>query len=218
MTAIRVRYQTYECGEFDIHVRTLRDRQQYDDDKDLASESGISPASWPLFGVVWASGELLAQLMTVYEIKGKRILEVGCGIGLASLVLNHRSADITAMDYNPEAGVFMLQNTRLNQDADIPFVRTGWASDESELGKFDLIIGSDLLYERDNAGLLSGFIDRHASSHADIIITDPGRGIHPGFSKMMIALGFSHSQQAPDGTDQQGQPFRGQILRYTRLH
>lgn len=218
MSALRVRYQTFECGEIDIHVRTLRDRQQYNDDSGIADRCGIPPASWPLFGVVWASGELLAQLMAVYDFADKRILEVGCGIGLASLVLNHRSANITATDYHPEVEDFMLQNTRLNEDHDIPFVRTAWASQDNVLGKFDLIIGSDLLYERDNPGLLSGFIDRHLCPNGQVILTDPGRGIHPRFSKMMVALGFSHSQQPPDGVDHLGTPFKGQILRYTRLH
>ena len=40
--------------------------------------------------------------MFEFEIAGKRILEVGCGIGLASLVLNHRPGDITATDHHPQ--------------------------------------------------------------------------------------------------------------------
>ncbi len=48
-------------------------------------------------------GEGLALLMLDYDIKGKRILEMGCGIDLASLVLNSRRADITATDRHPQA-------------------------------------------------------------------------------------------------------------------
>ena len=43
----------------------------------------------------------------------KRILEVGCGLGLASLVLNERSADISATDYHPEVETFLKINTEL---------------------------------------------------------------------------------------------------------
>ena len=142
MSSLRTRYQTIEFGETDIHVQTLRDKQQYADNSGIASDLGISSAAWPLFGVIWASGEILAHLMYEYEVDGLRILEVGCGIALASLVLNHRCADITATDYHPEAGRFLRENASLNKGRIIPFVRTAWADAGSDLGTFDLIIGS----------------------------------------------------------------------------
>lgn len=218
MSPLRVRYQTIEFDDVDIHVRTLRDNQQFDDEDGIAEALGISSATWPLFGVVWASGEVLAHLMSDYEIVGKRILEVGCGIGLASLVLNHRSADITATDYHPEAENFLQHNARLNDDRQIPFTRTGWGDDVSSLGTFDLIIGSDLLYEDEHVELLAAFIDQHAEARCDVIIVDPGRGKHARFSKRMINLGYSHSQSKPEDTDYLAQPFKGQILRYASSH
>ncbi len=63
--------------------------------------------------------------------------------------------DITATDYHPEAEKFLDINTELNKDDEIPFIRTCWSNEyQEELGKFDLIIGSDLLYERDHASSL----------------------------------------------------------------
>ncbi len=52
--------------------------------------------------------------MCEFPIAGKRILEVGCGIGLCSLVLQQRGADITASDYHPVAEKFLRHNTDLN--------------------------------------------------------------------------------------------------------
>ncbi|HKI60595.1 MAG TPA: methyltransferase, partial [Mariprofundaceae bacterium] len=170
MALLRVRYQTFEFGDTDIHLRTLRDNQEFSDDDGEAEVLGISSATWPLFGIVWPSGQVLAHLMSDFDIKGKRILEVGCGIALSSLVLNQREADITATDYHPEAGNFLQENTELNEGRDIPFVRTGWADEETNLGKFDLIIGSDLLYERGHAELLAQFLNQHANEHCEIII------------------------------------------------
>ena len=220
MSSLRLRYQTIEFGDTDIHVRSLRDRQQYADVDGVASKLGISSATWPLFGVVWASGELLAHLMNDYEIEGRRVLEVGCGIALASLVLNHRMADITATDHHPEVERFLLENIKLNKAKKIPFVRTGWGDEDSGLGEFDLVIGSDLLYERSHVELLAGFIDQHAKPHCEVVLVDPGRGHHARFSKKMVSLGYSHSQSKPENIDYLTQPFRGpfrgHVLQYHR--
>jgi len=217
MSSLRVRFQTMEFGKTDIHVCTLRNNQEFSDDDDEAKDLGISSATWPLFGIVWPSSEVLAHLMFDFEIEGKRILEIGCGIALSSLVLNHRLADITATDYHPEAENFLKRNTLLNHDKVIPFIRTGWADSESALGKFDVIIGSDVLYERDHDQLLSDFINQHAKKHCEVILVDPGRGHHAQFSKKMVSLGYSHSQSRPENIEYLLKPMpKGQVLRYTR--
>jgi len=216
MTALRFRYQTIEFGNNDIHLRTLRDKQQYSDDEGIATDLGISSANWPLFGVIWESSEVLAHFMFDYEIENKRILEVGCGMALSSHILNQRLADITATDYHPEVEDFLLKNIALNNGKKIPFVRTSWADQENDLGKYDVIIGSDLLYESDHVDLLSNFIDKHAMPACEIIVVDPGRGNHARFSKKMIKLGYTHSQNKPENTSYLSKPFKGQVLRYQR--
>jgi ETFB lysine methyltransferase len=216
MTSVRLRYQTHEFGELDIHIRSLRDKQEFSDPLGEAEALGISSAQWSLFGVVWESGMVLAHEMAQYDFLGKRILEVGCGMALSSLVLNARHADITATDYHPEAGNFLAENVRLNRGATIPFLRTGWDNLTDCLGQFDVIIGSDLLYEKEHIELLSEFINRHSNPHCEVIIVDPGRGNHAKFSKKMVRLGFAHSQRKPEITAALGDPFKGQILTYRR--
>ena len=216
MSKFRVRYQTFEIDNFDIHVRSLRDNQQFSDDANIAADLGISSAQWPLFGVVWASGEVLARLMARQDIVGKRILEVGCGIGLASLVLNERAANITATDYHPEVEAFLEINASLNGRQAIPFEQSDWNNLTSELGTFDLIIGSDLLYEAEHISLLSQFIQLHAKPSCDVIMVDPGRGNHAKFSKAMVKLGFIHSQRKLDEEEQRYTDFKGRVLNYSR--
>ncbi len=216
MSPLRYRYRTIEFGNTDVHLCTLRDRQQFSDDDNTAANLGISSANWPLFGVIWDSSKVLANFMFEYEIDNKRILEVGCGMALTSLMLNQRNADITTTDYHPEAGRFLLKNVMLNKGKDIPFIRTGWADTDSGMGKFDLIIGSDLLYESEHVDLLSEFIDQHTQPECEIIIVDPGRGNHARFSKKMVKLGYSHSQSKPENMSYLTKPFKGQILQYQR--
>jgi predicted nicotinamide N-methyase len=217
MAALRYRFHTMEFADTDIHFRTLRDRQQFDDPEGITEALGVSPASWPLFGVVWAAGEVLAHLMDCYDLQGKRVLEVGCGIGLASLIMNQQQVDITASDYNPDAGEFLAYNTRLNNSPDIPFVCSDWSSKSSEHGQFDLIVGSDVLYEPNHASLLAGFIDRHAAPATEAIIIDPGRGNIPAFCRQMATFGFSNKRSKAVMSERMTQPFRGNLLEFSRI-
>ena len=128
--ALRFRYMTYEFGHNDIHLRTLRNKQEYSDQDGAAEAVGISSANWSLFGVVWPSAVVLANHMFLYDFEKLRILEVGCGIGLTSLLLNHLNADISAMDYHPEVESFLEANTELNGDSDIPFMQLDWTEEK----------------------------------------------------------------------------------------
>ena len=205
---LRFRYRTHEFEGLDIHVRTLRDTQEYCSDDD-AEALGISSAQWPLFGVVWDAGLSLATMMVEEDIEGRRILEVGCGIGLASLVLNEREADITATEQHPRAEGFLEHNTSINGGRSIPFTRTGWVDDEDGMGRFDLIIGSDLLYGRDHAEALSAFILRHALPSCEVLLIDGGRGHVPRFQAALESGGFTcTSREATTG--------KGRALRFLR--
>ena len=53
MTNLRLRYQTVEFGNLDIHLCTLRDKQEFHDPAGVAEGLGISSATWPIFGVLW---------------------------------------------------------------------------------------------------------------------------------------------------------------------
>lgn len=217
MTNLRLRYQTVEFDSIDIHLCTLRDKQQFDDPVGIAQNLGISSATWPIFGVLWPSSLVLAHFMDDYEAGAKRILEVGCGMGLASLLLNKQNADITATDYHPEAQKFLQRNALLNEGKEIVFERVDWADKQENLGLFDVIIGSDLLYEDEHIALLANFIESHAKPHCEVIIVDPGRGRKAKLSNRMIDFGFTSCHEKPLHTDYLKEDFKGYILKFERL-
>ena len=184
----------YHIGSTAYLIRTLLNRQQFSDPDGLAERAGISSATWPLFGVVWPVGLALAEAMSRFPIQGKRILEVGCGIGLPSLVLQQRGADITASDYHPLAEEFLRHNTDLNGLPPIHFVHAPWLTDPPGLGRFDVIIGSDLLYEREHPALLATFLASHANPTCQILVADPGRHYCGQFTTKMIAQGYVRTE------------------------
>lgn len=78
-------------------------------------------------------------------------------------------------------------------------------------GRFDLIIGSDALYERNDGGALAAFIERHAPASCEVWGVDPNRGNRPAFTRALAALGFGASE-----TPLEGPGPRGRLLRFSR--
>lgn len=216
MPGYAVSTSTIRIGSLDYRIRALSDKQQYADADGAAERAGISSATWPLFGVLWPAGAVLAEEMTHFPVAGKRVLEVGCGLALSSLVLQGRGADITASDHHPLAGQFLAANAILNGLPPIKFRVAQWSGPNPELGCFDLIIGSDVLYQRDHADLLAGFFAEHANPHAEILITDPGRNHGNALSRALEAQGYSCTQERRRFEASETAPFRGRLLGYRR--
>ena len=214
-------------GTADLQIRSLLDRQQFSDPAGEALALGISSAIWPLFGLLWPSGHELATLMSVRRLPiGQRILEVGCGLALASLVCHRRGADITASDCHPLAEGFLIENLRLNGLQPLRYRHGPWSGEPSPtafadrpqvLGEFDLIIGSDVLYERDRDAILPGFINLHAASSSCVLIVDPDRGNRARFTARMSDMGFVLTETRLDRPASAGDSgYKGRLLSYQR--
>ncbi len=212
----KVKFETISIGSVNYKIRSLLDRQQFSDPDGEALNLGISSAVWPLFGLIWPMGKILANLMLAEQIAGKRILEIGCGIALPSIVIKQLGGDITATDYHPLARAFLARNLTLNSLSPIEFTRGDWNSANKELKKFDLIIGSDLLYEPQHVELLAAFIDRHSSSQSNAIIIDPGRGFHRKFARAMEKRGYTHRWDDLRSYPEAGIIPKGVILHFQR--
>lgn len=199
-----------------LEIRALQDRQQYADPLGEAAAAGISPACWPLFGQIWPSAQKLADLMQSWDFGDRHILELGCGLGLASLVIHRRGGDITASDHHPLTESFLVANLLLNRLPEMKYRTGNWARPNPNLGRFDLIIGSDVLYERGQAEQLSDFIEKHAEARAEVVIIDPNRGNRSAFNRCMAHLGFALTETLLSLPLDDGAPYRGRLLRYRR--
>ncbi len=215
------------AGVDDLVVRSLLDRQQFSDNDGVAEKMGISSAGWSLFGLIWPSELRLAARLAQRPVRpGERILEVGCGLAVASLVGHRAGADITASDRHPLTALFLRENLRLNGLAPMKYLHGDWAVEsaaevDDDAGaasdRFDLIIGSDLLYERDAEGDLARFVNRHAKPDCEVWIVDPDRGNRPAFNRRMASAGFVLGEERLDAAATATSPaYKGRLLVYAR--
>ena len=105
------------------------------------------------------------------ELAGLRVLELGCGLGLPSVVAGLRGAEVLATDWSDEALAVAALNAERN-GARIETARLAWADAAPAGAAWDLIIGADLLYERRNVDQLLALLPRLGT---DVLLADPGR-------------------------------------------
>ena len=213
-------------GAASLQIQSLLNKQQFSDPLGAAQRLGISSAAWPLFGLLWPSGAHLAARMAAHVLQpGQRILEVGCGLGLASLVGHRRGADMTASDCHPLAAQFLVTNLLLNALPPMKFQAGDWdpsvtiaaGAPLDHAQRYELIIGSDVLYDRNASQALAGFIERHATPRCEVWIVDPERGNRPAFSRRLEDLGFVTSQTRLDSAaTEDALAYRGRMLTYRR--
>jgi len=210
-------------GVSNLLIRSLLNKQQFHDPLNAAHDLGISSAFWSLFGLLWPSGSRLAERMALRPVANERILEIGCGLGLASLVGHRRGANITASDCHPLAGEFLKANLRLNKLGPMNYRHGHWGHHQAQTqdtevdGKFDLIIGSDILYERDERGELAHYINDHLEDHAEVWVVDPNRGNRAHFHRNMTQQGFTVHEESLWMEAQEHQvAYKGRMLTYSR--
>jgi predicted nicotinamide N-methyase len=214
MPGYLVKIETVNVGGTDYRLRSLLDRQQYSDPLGEAELAGISPASWSLFGLLWPSARVLALTMHTIELTGKRVLEIGAGLALASLVVHRRAGNMTVTDRHPLSKLFLGENLLLNDLGPMKCQSGNWETSNPLLGQFDLIIGSDVLYERQQPAQLASFIHRHAAPGAEVIIVDPDRGNRSGFCKAMASLGYDITTARASRVLENGDAYKGCIARF----
>jgi predicted nicotinamide N-methyase len=151
-------------------------------DELLDEEAFVHEEFLPYWAELWPASRQLAAAIAGRSLHGARTLELGCGLGLASIAAALAGGRVTATDWAPYAVEFAIRNARRN-GLSIDGLVCDWAHPEPivERAPWNLVIGSDLLYERRNLPLLTDLLPRLVDKHGEILIADPGRPLEEAF-------------------------------------
>ena len=127
----------------------------------------------PYWAVLWRSGVALARELDRVELRGLRVVELGCGLGVPSIAAARAGAAVLATDACAEALTLVARNARLN-DVRVETAVVDWADPDELAGRapFDLVLAADVLYERASVPLLLSLLPRLAP---EAWLADPGR-------------------------------------------
>lgn len=155
-------------------------------------------------GFIWDSAPLLASYVGTMSLTGARVLELGTGTGLVGLaaactgagqvVLTDREVHMAMQ--NRDANFEVRQRSRVLVRELQWGVRLQQA--RAELGVFDVILGSDLLYLPQSHAALAATIDALAADGTQVFLTSPDP--HDQFFSRMQLLGFHCEDLSKDAT------------------
>ncbi|HEY1923094.1 MAG TPA: methyltransferase [Tepidisphaeraceae bacterium] len=160
------------------------------------------PQHLPYWAELWESAMGIAATVAGMEIgESTRVLDLGCGMGLAGAAAAARGAEVMLADLETPALLFAKLNT-LRLSRRVRVRRVNWQVDQ--LGeRFDLIVGADIIYERKQWEFLNEFWKAHLAEGGSILLGEPGRQSGDMFKDWIVERGWElreGSQRArPDG-------------------
>lgn len=148
----------------------------------------------PYFGTLWSAGRALAAHLAERPalVRGRRVIEVGCGLGLPGLVAARLGAHVLACDAHPDVLALLRRNAALN-DVVIAYHPGDVADPEAlaaALGTADLVLASDVAYESGLAGQVAPALARLCRPGGRIVLADPGRPLFQSVVNALEALGY----------------------------
>jgi predicted nicotinamide N-methyase len=115
----------------------------------------------------------LARAVGSRSLRGARTLELGCGLGLASIAAALAGGRVLATDWSSAAVEMTAANAERNGAA-LETLVCSWTEPAPLLDRapWDLVLASDVLYEARNVDALLDLLPRLT---ADVWLADPGR-------------------------------------------
>ena len=127
----------------------------------------------PYWAELWPSAVALARAVARRELGGRRVLELGAGLGLPGLAAALGGARVTLTDWAPEAVVAARDNAARN-GVEVDARVADWRSADALVaqGPWDLVLLADVLYEERNVAPLLDLLPQLA---AEVLLADPDR-------------------------------------------
>jgi predicted nicotinamide N-methyase len=180
-------------------LRMLRPRDGDAVLDELLAEDDPDEDRLPFWTELWPSGTALAHAVAARPLAGRRVLELGCGLGLVGVTAALAGAAVLAVDRSPEATTFAAANAAGNGVT----LRTAvCAFDQPERllaeAPWDLVLAADVLYEQRNVPVLLWLLPRLVGPGGEVWLADPGRPMLARFLAGADATGWRREQVAAD--------------------
>ena len=140
---------------------------------------------FPLWAKAWEASWVLADFLAGLPAEPeKRFLEIGCGLGLVGVVAASFGHKVVMTEHNPDALPFARANAELNHCSGVEVIDLDWHS-PSLYGRFDYIVGSEVVYHEKDFEPLKNLFERLLKPEGEVILCEGVRKTSLGFFKEM---------------------------------
>lgn len=182
-----LREVSHRFGESDFTFLSVLDSYALLDRIDPAAF--VKDEQMPYWAEIWPAAVTLSrQIVETGELAGKSVLELGAGVGMASIAAARSGARVLCTDYSTEALRFVAYNAMKNR-VPLDTARLDWRMVKGA-EKFDAVIAADVLYERVNLLPIVTAIDALLAPGGAAYIADPRRRLADQFLELVHENGF----------------------------
>ncbi len=204
----------YPVAEKTISLITNQIRMTIVEDPDqlldtLSKEDQCGTLRLPYWTYLWPSAIGLAQhLDWRHGFAGQRVLELGCGFGLAGIVACQKGGIVLFTDYERDTLSFARYNALQNGCAErASFLQMDWNTPCLK-GKFSRILASDVIYEDTHWNPILALLQTHLTPDGEAIFSEPNRTSASGFLELISRYGFTYTKQTNDVVGLDGVVFK----------
>ncbi|BBL78249.1 hypothetical protein RxyAA322_01030 [Rubrobacter xylanophilus] len=146
----------------------------------------------PYWADLWPSAIALAERLAAEDLRGVQAIELGCGVGLPSVVALRHGSEVLATDHYGAALDFAAYNARINTGKNLSTALLDWHAPDLRgfRGRFELVFAADVLYEGRHAEALARLVPRLLDPGGAALVADPGREGCAAFLAVMRRSGF----------------------------
>jgi len=178
VAALERRFDT-SISNVNAGSRTISILRPRNSDDLIREEDFVMDERLPYWADIWPSSTVLAShlvsLDPAVDRSGKRALELGCGVGLVTTAAMIAGYEVNATDYYTDALAFTRANAWRNLGKSPQARMIDWRSFPEDEAGYDLILASDVLYEREYAELLPSIFREALAPGGMVLLADPGR-------------------------------------------
>ena len=204
----------YPVEQKTIPLITNQIRMAIIDDPDKLLDTLSKEDQWgtlhlPYWTYLWPSAIGLARYIDMNDgFEGQRILEIGCGFGLAGIVACQKGGTVLFTDYELDTLTFAQYNALQNGGTDhASFVQMDW-NNSCLKGEFSRILASDVVYEDTHWNPILALLQTHLAPNGEAIFAEPNRTSVSGFLERVGRYGFTYTTQTDDVVGLDGVVFK----------